>query len=399
MNRDSILRDRNLYIVFAVSMMGLMSVASIAPAFPRMMQALNLSTAQIGLIVTCFSLPSALLAPVLGIMADRFGRRIILGPCLILFGISGFACAFVDSFGVLLILRGFQGIGASAFASVTITMIADIYKGQKVAEAMGYNSMVISFSVAIYPIIGGALAMMDWHYPFLLPILAVPVGLAVLFTMDYTEPKRAESMRDYLSGTWQCLKDVKLLGFFGTCLISFLLLYGAFITYFPLLLAERFNASPFIIGLITAIGSLSMAVSSSQAGRFFSHFSAGAMLKMGFIGFIAGALLVPFLPSLPLIIIPGIVVNFGMGIIIPCLQTSVSQMAPPEYRGAVMSLNSTSIRIGQTVGPPVMAIAYSIGSFNAVYYTAAALSLLMLVITIVSGRFLRHNGGTGESVG
>ena len=399
MKKDSILHDRNLYIIFAVSMMGLMSVASIAPAFPRMMQALNLTTAQIGLIVTAFSLPSAILSPVFGVLADRYGRRIVLALCLFLFGISGFACAFVNNFGVLLILRGFQGIGASAFASVSITMIADIYRGQKVAEAMGYNSMVISFSVAIYPILGGALAMMDWHYPFFLPILALPVGLAVLFMMDYTEPKRSESMRDYLGGTWQCLKDVRLLGFFGACLVSFLLLYGAFITYFPLFMADRFNASPFIIGLITSLGSLSMAVSASQAGRFFKHFSAGAMLKMGFAGFMAGALLVPFLPSLPLIVIPGIVVNFGMGIIIPCVQTSVSQKAPPEYRGAVMSLNSTAIRIGQTVGPPAMALPYGIGSFDAVYFAAAALSLLMLLITLVSGRFSRHNDGERVNTG
>jgi ACDE family multidrug resistance protein len=399
MKKDSILRDKNLYIVFAVSMMGLLSVASIAPAFPRMMQAMNLTTAQIGLIVTSFSLPSAILAPIFGILADRYGRRIILTLCLFLFGISGFACAFVNNFGVLLVLRAFQGIGSSAFATVSITLIADIYKGQKLAEALGYNSMVISISVAIYPTIGGALAMMDWHYPFLLPILAIPVGLAVLFMMDYTEPKRSESMRDYLGGTWQCLKDVRLLGFFGTCVISFLLLYGAFITYFPLLMAERFNASPFIIGLVTSLGSLSMAVSSSQAGRFFKHFSAGAMLKMGFVGFAAGALMVPFVSSMLFILIPGIVVNFGMGIIIPCIHASVSQKAPPEYRGAVMSLNSSAIRVGQTVGPPVMALPYSIGSFNAVYFAAAALSLLMLVIAVVSGWFLKNNAGNGESAG
>jgi ACDE family multidrug resistance protein len=166
-----------------------------------------------------------------------------------------------------------------------------------------------------------------------------------------------------------------------------------------LLMAERFNASPFIIGLVTSLGSLSMAVSSSQAGRFFKHFSAGAMLKMGFVGFAAGALMVPFVSSMLFILIPGIVVNFGMGIIIPCIHASVSQKAPPEYRGAVMSLNSSAIRVGQTVGPPVMALPYSIGSFNAVYFAAAALSLLMLVIAVVSGWFLKNNAGNGGSAG
>jgi predicted MFS family arabinose efflux permease len=53
-----------------------------------------------------------------------------------------------------------------------------------------------------------------------------------------------------------------------------------------------------------------------------------------------------------------------------------------------MSLNSSSIRLGQTLGPPVMALPYSIGSFNAVYFFSAALALIMLIVAVISGRLI-----------
>ena len=358
MKNDSLLRDKNVYLICAVTVMGLLSVASIAPAFPRIMSELGLSKSQIGLLVTCFALPSAIMAPFLGIMADRVGRKKILVPCLFVFGIAGFACGLVDNFTVILALRVLQGIGSGVFATVTITLIADIYRGPKVPEIMGINATAISVSVAVYPMLGGALATLNWHYPFLLAGLAVPIGFAVLLWLDNPEPESSQSIGEYLNGTWKCLKDIRLIGYFTTGLIAFVILYGAFITYYPLLMAERYEASPFVIGLVSSGGSLAMAVSSSQTGRLSRRFSAGTLMKIAFCFYAAGAIMVLFMPSLPFLIIPSVIINFAMGIIMPCLHTTISQKAPMEYRAVVMSINATVIRIGQTLGPPVMTLAY-----------------------------------------
>jgi ACDE family multidrug resistance protein len=388
MKKGSLLLDKNLYLICSVTLLGLMSVASIAPAFPKIMSELDLSKNQIGLLVTCFSLPSALLAPFLGIMADRMGRKIILVPCLFMFGICGFTCGLIDNYTVILILRIFQGIGGSAFATVTVTLIADIYRGPKVAEIMGINATVISVSVAIYPVLGGALATLDWHYPFLLAGLAVPVGFAVLFLLDNPEPDVSQNIGEYLSGTWKCLKDIRLIGYYFMGIVAFIILYGAFITYYPLLMAERYNTSPFVIGIVNSGGSMAMAISSSQTGRLTRWFSAGTLMKIAFGFNVIGSLMVPFMPSLILLIVPSILINLAMGIIMPCLHTTISQKAPMEYRAAVMSINATSIRLGQTMGPPVMTLAYVFGGYTGAYLTATLLALLVVVIAVASGKMM-----------
>ena len=102
-------RDRNLRIVFAVTLMGVLGVASITPAFPRIIRDLHLAHGQIGLLITVFTFPGIFLSPFLGVLADRFGRKRILVPSLVLFALSGGACGLAKGFHLLLVLRFCQG--------------------------------------------------------------------------------------------------------------------------------------------------------------------------------------------------------------------------------------------------------------------------------------------------
>ncbi len=110
--------------------------------------------------ITVFTLLGILLTPVAGVLAGRYGRRMVLVKSLFLFGIDGVACALATGFGLLLVLRTLQGVGAAALGAINVTMIGDLYSGQRRTEALGYNSSVLSVGTASYPAIGGALALL-----------------------------------------------------------------------------------------------------------------------------------------------------------------------------------------------------------------------------------------------
>ena len=76
------LRDHRLYVVFGITLMGVMGVSSITPASPPISRALGLSSRQVGLLLTVFTVPGVFLAPVLGFLSDRFGRKRIVIPAL-----------------------------------------------------------------------------------------------------------------------------------------------------------------------------------------------------------------------------------------------------------------------------------------------------------------------------
>lgn len=180
--------DQNFLVICAVSLIAVLGVSSVTPAFPKLAQALNVNPKNIGLLVTAFTLPTLFLGPIIGVLADRLGRKKIIVPSLLLFGIAGTACAFARDFNLLLLLRLLQGIGAASLLSLSVTLIGDLYAGDKRANAMGYNASITSIGTAIYTTIGGALATIGWYYPFGLPIAAIPIGLLVLFGLKNPEP-------------------------------------------------------------------------------------------------------------------------------------------------------------------------------------------------------------------
>ena len=77
-------RDPNLQIVFGVTLMAVLGVSSITPAFPTIVDELGITPQAVGSLITVFTLPGVLLTPVLGILADQFGRKRILVPALML---------------------------------------------------------------------------------------------------------------------------------------------------------------------------------------------------------------------------------------------------------------------------------------------------------------------------
>jgi ACDE family multidrug resistance protein len=170
----SIYKDHNLQFVFAVTLMSVLGTASVTPAFPSVQQELGVSSDQVWLLVGVFTFPGVLLTAILGALSDRLGRRKILVPSLILFGLAGSICAVVRDFDTLLVLRTLQGIGAVPLWSLNHTIIGDLYSGRERAAAFGYNESVLSVGSMIFPTIGGVLATFGWYYPFALSVVAVP---------------------------------------------------------------------------------------------------------------------------------------------------------------------------------------------------------------------------------
>ena len=158
-SQGRLLHDTNLYLIFLITLFAVMGVASIAPAFPQIIRYFHISEKQVGWLIAAFTLPGIFLTPVMGVLADRLGRKNILVPSLFLFALAGFTCMFIRDFEWLIAVRFLQGIGAASLGSLNITLIGDLYSGQQRVRAMGYNASVLSIGTASYPAIGGLLAI------------------------------------------------------------------------------------------------------------------------------------------------------------------------------------------------------------------------------------------------
>jgi MFS transporter, ACDE family, multidrug resistance protein len=378
-------KDHNLHVLWGVTLMAVLGTSSVTPAFPTIVRDLGISSGQVGLLITFFTLPGVVMTPLLGVLSDRYGRKKILVPALILFGLAGGACAFARNFELLLALRFFQGMGAAALGTLNVTVIGDIYEGRERSSALGYNSSIISVGTASYPAIGGLLATFGWFYPFALPLAALPIAFVVLFSLHNPEPRNDDRLKDYFGKVWENLRDREVFGLIGASLLTFILLFGPQISYLPILMNARFDAPSFMIGAILSGASLTSALTSTQLGRLTSRYSEKSLMKTAFVLYAIALGLVAITPSLLLLLLPAVLFGVAQGINLPNVFSLLNAHAPSENRGAFMSTNGMSLRAGQTIGPLLMASVTGTLGLTGAYLTAAGLAILafFLVLALV----------------
>jgi predicted MFS family arabinose efflux permease len=373
-------RSPELQAIFGVTLMAVLGVSSIAPALPRIAETFRVSAGEVGLLVTAFTFPGVILTTFAGILADRYGRLKVLLPGLLLFAVAGFACVFATSFSMLVALRILQGVGASTIGSINVTLIGDLFVDRHRTAAMGLNAAVLSIGTAAYPAIGGALAMVAWSAPFALALLALPVAILAVRRLQAAPKGHKSNLSEYFGDVWTIVRRREVVALFFASTAIFILLYGAYITFLPFLMSDRFGSTPLDIGLLMAGLSISTAVTSANLGRLAAWIGETMVMRFGFVLFAVALALIPLAPSVWALVVPGILLGASFATTIPVVQVLLTAVAPVDRRGAVMSLNGTVLRLGQTLGPPVMAVVYRIAGIDAVFYVGAIFALMLAVL-------------------
>jgi MFS family permease len=246
---------------------------------------------------------------------------------------------------------------------------------------------VLSVGTAVYPVLGGALATLAWYAPFLLAFLAVPVGLLVLIVLRTPALGTPEPLLRYLRTAGRLMWRREVLGLFSAGFVIFIFLYGAYLTYLPFVLQERFAATPLAIGGVFAAASISTAVASFNLGRLARATGERALVRIGFAAYATTLALMPLVPSVWMLLL--VVGGFGAagGIAIPSILTLIAGASPAAYRAAFLSVNGTLLRLGQTLGPLVGAAAFTAGGLRLTFWLASGLGAAMfLVLMVVLGR-------------
>ncbi len=363
--------------------MVVMGVSSIMPVLPLLARTLDAPVETIGLVLTSFTFPGIFLAPISGILADRYGRKKVLLPGLIIFGLAGAACGIATDLHTLLVLRFIQGIGAAPLGVLYTTIIGDLYKGTERTRIMGYNAGVLGMGTAIFPALGGLMGELGWHWPFFLPLVALPVAYAVVRHLDIPEPERAQDLKAYLKTASEIIKSRQAIALFAVTLLTFCILYGPIVTFFPILADTQFNVPPSAIGGLFAASSLATALASMFIGKLTRWLNERTMLCIGHVLYLASMLIIPLTHEYWAMLLPVCIFGLAQGFNFPNLTTLLTSLAPIEQRAAVMAVNGTILRLAQTIAPLIFTLIFWLGDLAGVYIGGAILAAAMLVITIM----------------
>ena len=155
--RESLL-TRPFLIVTATALVFFVYIGILIPIVPLFIEGpLNAGEFGIGLTVAVFALAAICARPLLGRLADRYGRRVLMVGGAVLAGLSGIGSSQITEFWQLLVLRGFTGVGEAAVFVGAATLIADMSPRNRRAEGASYFSVAVFGGIGVGPIIGEAL--------------------------------------------------------------------------------------------------------------------------------------------------------------------------------------------------------------------------------------------------
>ncbi|HEY2917915.1 MAG TPA: MFS transporter [Candidatus Binatia bacterium] len=348
-------KARALGIVYAASIALMMGVNFIQPALPALIQPFHVSDAQLSWIMTVFTAPAIVLSPIFGVVADLYGRRLLLALGLIVFGLFGTAMAFAPNFGWLLALRTLQGVGFSAVIPLTIVLIGDLLEGDNEISGQGLKVFLDRIGYLVFPPLGGLLAAVAWFWPFVFYVLTIPVGLAAFFWMPETKGKSGERTMTYLGDILRLTRHPRLLIAFSAGFLRFFLDYG-FLTYFPLFLVRTHGISTATAGLLYIFFSVGAMITSSQAGRIAAGRDKANILFLAFVISGAAVLAVPVLPGVLLVGCALFFYGLANGVISPMQKSLLTQNAPTELRGGIVSFDRLIQQVSKTTSTSIVGL-------------------------------------------
>lgn len=372
--------QRNLLIVFSITLVSVMGTSSITPALPSVVRAFGVTMEQTGWLIAGFAMPGIVLSPLAGLLADRFGRKRVLVPSLLLFAAAGHACAYADGFDTLLAFRVVQGVGAASLGALNATLIGDLYHGNERATAMGYNGGLISVAAAAYPLIGGTLALAGWRYPFVLPLLAVPSAVAIALWLRNPEPHHRGGFVAYLRNVAAGVRQREVAAVYFVGFAGFIMLYGAMLTFLPFLLEQRFAANSAGIGLVFGASAIASAGGAMFLGRLARRIRAKVILLAAVAAMAVGLVSIPSGAAIWMVTLSAALFGAGHGMGISMAMVVLANATTNETRGAVMALNGMMFRLAQTMGPLAMAVVLAAGGLDWVYWGGAAFGMLALAV-------------------
>ncbi len=164
----------------------------LSAVLPPLKAELNLTDGQAGRITTAFMLGYFLTSPIFGYLGDRYARKWLIAVGIFVWSVGTVLTGFAHTFGVLLGFRVLVGLGEASYASISPSLISDLFGAEKRNTALTIFYVAIPVGAALGNIIGGEIAShYTWRHAFIWS--GAPGLFLALLLLPFREPERGQA--------------------------------------------------------------------------------------------------------------------------------------------------------------------------------------------------------------
>lgn len=395
------------WLVFFVIVVDLIGFGIVIPILPFLSPQLGGGTDDIAFILVTYSVAAAIVAPIWGKLSDHFGRRHILGICLLGGALSHFLLAIADTLWMVYASRAVAGIMAGS-VSVATALIADASAPDQRSRSMGLIGRAFGVGLILGPVIGGVLARSETD--FALPCVVAGVLSAIAAALAFAllpdaregaaggEPTSADAASLTLRETLQRpgLPLFICQFCFHTCAVS------ASVYLFPLWVADGLAWQAREVGLFFGlIGIVMVLTQGNILGLMTDRFGNLWVLRGAAICFSGSLALSAIVDGAWLMGLLGLTVFSAATLCLPVLNTIASHLVTATSRGQFFGITASAAACGRILGPLVASALLAKGGFDLAWLGTSAVVMFVVTWSLTFGARLvsQHTPVTAETAG
>lgn len=378
-----------LNIIALATFSASLSARALDPVLPHVAEDFSISIATAAGFAAVFALAFAVIQPVLGAVADLFGKARLMIVCLALLGVANILGAVATSFPLLFASRILAGIGSGGVFPVALGLTSDlvgperrqIAMGRTLAGAMTGNLLGATVSGLIGDFLGwrGVLAVLG----------AVVIVASLVVAIGFRGAALTRPPRTTLASLKKGYRTIFSNPNARICYSAVFIEGCCVLGLFPFVAAFLFDlgqTSLSIAGIVIAGFAVGGLFYTATVSRFLPRIGVNGMMMTGAALVGVQLLAVAMGPEWKLQTLCFVFMGWGFYMIHGSLQVFASELSA-EARASALSLHAFFFFMGQTIGP----LAYGFGIQHAgkvpTLLTAAA---IMIVLGIVCARLLRQ---------
>jgi MFS family permease len=392
-------RARTIVLLLAASV-GLMMTGYgiVMPVFARRLDELGAGVAALGFMTMAFAFAQFALAPFMGNLADRFGRRPLVLLALTGVVATNIAYLLTASVEAYVVTRFLQGALSAGLLPASIAVVADNFPEDKRGRWPGLLMGSYGAGFIFGPALGGALY--DWLgfvAPFgvsaalalvglLLAAVLVPETRPPLIQSEVPKDRSAHVLRPTLASV---PRPMHL--FFALLALDFTVFFGfAFIEpemvfYFY----DRLGFSTTQFGLLVGVYGLAMVAGQTMLGGLSDRFGRRPVIAMGFALNAVFYLGLTAFDRFGLLLLLALSAGLGNALATPALSASYLDVTEERYRSSVLGIKESATALGGVAGPLLVAFVSPFTTPGGVFATSGIVALGAIVLSLFALRSLR----------